>query len=492
LLLTFFVTSKIIFIFAAKKAMKQSENLFKEQIIMRKKYFYFLTALLMAACTYIISPDKDDEPSVSELVSTQSISAGSNAGTYSFDIRSNISWIIATDQSWCTVSPASGKGNMTISVNLTQNTSAQPRTATISVRVGNLTATITVTQSGSAALVNLTVSPMSYNLAADGGTSEAFTVTSNQTWTVTSNASWLTVSKSSGSNNSTFKVTAYANASTVQRTAAVTVSGGGITRKITVTQDGQPVTPLSADMVFVKGGTFVMGCTDEQGSDCYGVEKPAHQVTLNSFYISKYEVTQKEWLDIMGKSVSQIASENAGGTYGVGDKYPMYFVSWTDIVGNYGTTQIINGITYYSNGFIYKLNQKTGQKYRLPTEAEWEYAARGGAVSKGYKYSGSNTLGNVAWYVENSSGKTHPVGSKQANELGIFDMSGNVWEWCADWYGDYSNSAQSNPTGPETGTFRVFRGGGWLNSAGSTRVSYRYIYPDYSYHYIGFRLACDQ
>jgi formylglycine-generating enzyme required for sulfatase activity len=372
---------------------------------MKKKYIYILAALLMVTCNNpVVVPDDDDEPSASELVSTQSISAGGNVGTYSFDITSDDAWTITTNQSWCTVSPSSGTSDMTITVDLAQNTSSQPRTATITVRVGNVKVTITITQSG------------------------------------------------------------------VTETATI----GG--------------------MVYVAGGTFTMGCTGEQGSDCDNCEKPAHSVTLSSFYIGKYEVTQKEWLDVMGKNVSQIASEYGWKTYGVGDNYPMYYVSWNDIVGTSGSTQVINGITYYSNGFIYKLNQKTGKKYRLPTEAEWEYAARGGASSKGYKYSGSNNVDAVAWYWGNSESiyRCSPVGTKQANELGIYDMSGNVWEWCADWWGYYSSAAQTNPTGPTTGSNRVVRGGGWSGDAGSVRVSYRYFikYPDYRYYYIGFRVAC--
>ena len=139
--------------------------------------------------------------------------------------------------------------------------------------------------------------------------------------------------------------------------------------------------------------------------------------------------------------------------------------------------------------FIKKLNQLTGMNFRLPTEAEWEYAARGGNKSKGYKYSGGNTIGNVAWYTDNSS-STHDVNTKAANELGIYDMSGNVYEWCQDWYGNYSSSSQTNPTGPSSGSNRVSRGGSWNYSARSCRVSYRnYCSPDVGYDNLGLRLV---
>jgi formylglycine-generating enzyme required for sulfatase activity len=219
------------------------------------------------------------------------------------------------------------------------------------------------------------------------------------------------------------------------------------------------------DMVYVEGGTFTMGATSEQGSDAYSDERPTHSVTVSDFYIGKYEVTQAQWRAVMGSNPS----------YFTGDNLPVKQVSWDDI-----------------QEFITKLNTMTGKTFRLPTEAEWEYAARGGNKSKGYKYSGSNTLDNVAWYTNNSGGKTHPVGQKQPNELGLYDMSGNVWEWCQDWYGSYSSSSQTNPTGPSSGSCRVLRGGSWDRNARRCRVSYRdgRTFPDYRSYDSGFRLAC--
>jgi formylglycine-generating enzyme required for sulfatase activity len=221
---------------------------------------------------------------------------------------------------------------------------------------------------------------------------------------------------------------------------------------------------MKIEMVYVPGGTFTRGCTSEQGSDCWGSEKPAHQVTLSSFYVGKYEVTQAQWKAVMGSNPSNFR----------GDNLPVEKVSWDDV-----------------QEFIRKLNAQTGKRYRLPTEAEWEYAARGGNKSRNYKYSGSNTLGNVAWYDDNSGSATHPVGQKSPNELGIYDMSGNVREWCSDWYGAYPASAQSNPTGASSGSDRVYRGGSWYYNAGSCRVAFRNNdSPGSSYYYHGFRLAC--
>jgi formylglycine-generating enzyme required for sulfatase activity len=227
-----------------------------------------------------------------------------------------------------------------------------------------------------------------------------------------------------------------------------------------------------------------MGCTSGQESDCSKEEVPAHQVTLSDFYIGKYEVTQKEWFEVMGDHPS----------YFSGDDLPVERVSWNDIVGTSGESEVIDGTTYYADGFIFNLNRKTGKTYRLPTEAEWEYAARGGVNSKGYVYSGSNTVDNVAWYWDNSDDRTHQTGIKSANELGIYDMSGNVWEWCSDWYGSYNASAQTNPKGAAPGLCHVIRGGSWVIVAECARVSYRigyYSFIDSRHNFLGFRLAAD-
>ncbi|MDR1810095.1 MAG: formylglycine-generating enzyme family protein [Prevotella sp.] len=214
-------------------------------------------------------------------------------------------------------------------------------------------------------------------------------------------------------------------------------------------------------MVYVAGGTFTMGCTSKQRAFYQDDEKPAHRVRLSSYYIGKYEVTQAQWKAVMGNNPSKFK----------GDNLPVENVSWND-----------------AQEFIRKLNAQTGKNYRLPTEAEWEFAARGGNKSKGYEYSGSNNAYDVAWFYDEQS---HPVGTKAANELGIYDMSGNVWEWCSDLYGNYSGTAQSNPAGPASGSSRVPRGGGWYNSARSVRVSNRSgNSPDSRGNNLGFRLAC--
>ncbi len=223
---------------------------------------------------------------------------------------------------------------------------------------------------------------------------------------------------------------------------------------------------LINNMVYVSGGTFTMGATSEQGSEAYDDEKPTHSVTLNSFYLCKYEVTQALWQAVMGNNPS----------YFKGNNLPVEWVSWDDC-----------------QTFISRLNSLTGKNFRLPTEAEWEYAARGGNRSRGYKYSGSNVLSDVAWYTDNGGSKTHPVGSKSPNELGLYDMSGNVWEWCSDWKGTYSSFAQTNPTEPSSGSYRVGRGGSWDRSVWDCRSSCRPGgAPDGLDADLGLRLALSQ
>ena len=225
---------------------------------------------------------------------------------------------------------------------------------------------------------------------------------------------------------------------------------------------------ISIDMVRVEAGTFTMGATPEMKDPDYDYdEKPTHQVTLtNDYYIGKYEVTQALWQAVMGSNPSKFK----------GDNLPVENVSWKDC-----------------QEFLSKLNNTTGKTFRLPTEAEWEYAARGGKKNRGYLYSGSNNISDVAWYSDNSDNKTHAVGSKQANELGIYDMSGNVYEWCQDRKGSYSSSSQVNPTGAASGSYRVRRGGYWSSSARYCRSSDRSSSsPGYRDFDLGLRLVLSE
>jgi formylglycine-generating enzyme required for sulfatase activity len=287
------------------------------------------------------------------------------------------------------------------------------------------------------------------------------------------------------------------------------ISCGEVSTDFSNNQDDISNNACPSDMIFVKGGSFTMGCVDGEYR-CLGFngETPAHKVTLDDFCIGKYPVTQKQWKSIMGTGMREQQAKVLE-WYGVfaelvgeGDDYPVYYVSWDD-----------------TQEFIEKLNLATDKKYRLLTEAEWEYAARGGTKSRGYKYAGSNNYNEVAWYYENCGDKrlefdssdlgfyepnpvrsekeivnnngTHPVGTKKPNELGIYDMNGNVSEWVWDWWGEYSSAPQVNPKGPSGGEKRVIRGGSWqlLWSEVHDRTTY---WPDiYTTDMagIGFRLA---
>lgn len=239
--------------------------------------------------------------------------------------------------------------------------------------------------------------------------------------------------------------------------------------EVIVSMNTYTVNGVTFKMIPVVGGTFIMGAqnTDENAAnydtEARSGEIQVHNVTLSDYSIGETEVTQALWVAVMGSNPSNWT----------GDNLPVEQISWNDC-----------------QEFITKLNAATGQTFRLPTEAEWEYAARGGNNSQGYKYSGSNTAGDVAWYGDNSNSKTHEVGTKQGNELGLYDMSGNVFEWCQDWYGDYPSSAQFNPAGPASGSNRTFRGGSWRHHAVYCRSSNRdSINPSYRDSDLGFRLA---
>lgn len=229
---------------------------------------------------------------------------------------------------------------------------------------------------------------------------------------------------------------------------------------------------VDMSMVWVEGGSFKMG-SDIGDSD----EQPVHNVTLDGYWIGATEVTQAQWESVMGTDIRQ-QRDKAGysSLYGEGSNYPMYYVNYDE-----------------AKEFCRRLSERTGRTYTLPTEAQWEYAARGGrdGVRDNYTYSGSNSIGSVAWYYGNSGDRTNPVGRKSPNQLGLYDMSGNLWEWCLDYYGSYSSSSQTNPTGPSSGDFRVLRGGSWDFDESNCRVANRFSdIPSFRYDNHGFRVVC--
>ena len=421
------------------------------------------------------------------IVSSNYVTAAEIVGSYYVNISCNQAWTALSNQSWCTLQSSSGTGNKALLINTSANTSTNDRTAIITITSGEESQQIFVTQYSNSH--ELRVGPRLYRYhdhSFSGGS--GFGIKCTGTWEITSDQVWCTIySSSSGTGDDRFNYSLKPNLDYNERIATITVSSSRSSQQVKIIQRGKPKqTPNSTpqiDMIFVQGGTFTMGDTFGDG---YDNEKPTHKVTLSSFYIGKYEVTQAQWKAVMnGENPSQH----------VGDNLP---------VGAY-----LRNI----KEFIAKLNQLSGKKYRLPTEAEWEYAAKGGNKSNGYKYSGSNIVDNVAWYGEaaaslwsgysfygggdyhlgNAKGTIHFVGSKQANELGIYDMSGNITEFCSDWYSNYNINPQVNPTGPESGTSIVTRGGGYGSHSINVRCSDR-SYSGYS-EYVdssgGFRLALD-
>lgn len=242
-------------------------------------------------------------------------------------------------------------------------------------------------------------------------------------------------------------------------------------------QQPLPTLPQPFSMIFIEGGHFDMGSTEED-TEALKQESPQHKILVSSFYLGQYPVTQALWKAVMN-------GENH--SYFYGDERPVERISWDNVQV---FLQKLNGLT--------KTTRPEGLFYDLPTEAEWEYAARGGLYhADGYRYAGSDRLKEVGWFIENSDSETKPVGLKYPNQLGLYDMSGNVFEWCADRYGGseyYKNCTKQgivrDPMGPEKGSFRVFRGGGWSDSSRNCRAAYRYFdKPDLRANHVGFRLA---
>jgi formylglycine-generating enzyme required for sulfatase activity len=274
---------------------------------------------------------------------------------------------------------------------------------------------------------------------------------------------------------------AYDRMDTLVNSLIETISGSVATSTTTTAQPAAPpVQPVPNNMVRIEGGTFTMGSpSSESGRSDNEVQ---HRVTVSSFYMGKYQVTQEEYETVMGTNPSNKKGYNL----------PVEQVTWYEAVEYCNRLSQREGLTpaYTINGTNVSWN-RSATGYRLPTEAEWEYAARGGNGSPGnFIYSGSNSIDEVAWYTSNSAGGTQPVGTKKANGLGLYDLSGNVWEWCWDWYGAYPTSLQADPVGASSGSFRVGRGGSWYNTAQNVRSAYRnYGTPSNRNNILGFRLV---
>ncbi|GHT38346.1 hypothetical protein AGMMS49965_01420 [Bacteroidia bacterium] len=422
-----------------------------------KKVIPFFGLLLAMGTASAMFTSCSDDDAAGTTLSPTAISVDAIGAVRSIVITSNSEWKVSNDvRGWCIISPTSGTGNGTVTVEVLENTTTKSRVANVNVTTETTAQTVIVTQEAAPPTLILNTSLIQAS-AAD--TTLTVVVTSNSEWKVSSDAEWCTISPTSGADNGQFTVVVAQNTTSDSRLATITATAAPvtITKTVTVTQTATATPFVEPEMILVAGGTVSLGY-------------PGTAVIIGSFRIGKYEVTQKVWYDIMGHNPSTFK----------GDKLPVEWVSHKDI-----------------QTFLAKLNEKTGKNYRLPTEAEWEYAAMGGQNTQNHNYSGSATVGSVAWYKDNSGNTTHPVGEKDPNELGIYDMSGNVSEWCSDWYdgnhypsGTDNPTGADNPTGVEQGWRRVERGGSWNGDATGCSVFHRgNSDPNLRHNGLGFRLV---
>ena len=396
-------------------------------------------------------------------VSPEIIEIGCEGGTVQVDIESTSGWkvVVPSNCTWVKSDRYEGEGGhrQWIKLTISKNNTEETRKATITISNRGQSRQIAITQSA----LSFDVTPESIDVGAEKTTKD-ININSNISWSAKTSDSWISLSKSSGNaGSSKITVTIAKNTTVNPRTGHIEIYNNdqNVSKKVVIAQNvntyTETVKGLNLNMIYVEGGTFAMGSTSGESD-----EKPVHNVTLDSYYIGETEITQAQWRAIMGTNPSSYT----------GDNRPVEKVSWED-----------------AQKFCKRLSELTGKSYVLPTEAQWEYAARGGNKSKGYTYSGSNNVGDVAVYSTSSHSN---VKSKKPNELGIYDMSGNVYEWCSDWYGSYGSSAQSNPQGPSSGSNRVLRGGGWHDGFSSNcRAAARgNSYPSFRFSDYGFRVVC--
>ena len=397
-------------------------------------------------------------------VTPESIEVGTEKTTKNITINSNISWSAKTSDRWINLSKSSGTtGTTTLTIDIGANTSTSSRSGYVEFYNTEYDVSKKVDISQTAFSPILNINQETFDVGGEAS-SVNVTIVTNVMLSVIIDGDWLDSSEYFNSvDSTTIRIDIAENESTTQRTGYVDIINFdyNISKRIIINQNRTPVfvdltNGLNMKMIYVEGGTFAMG--SNEGSDW---ERPVHSVTLDSYYIGETEITQAQWRAIMSTTPSS-------------DNRPVVMVSWND-----------------AQEFCKRLSELTGRRYVLPTEAQWEYAARGGNKSKGYTYSGSNNIDDVAVYVNNFKGGLSEVKSKQPNELGVYDMSGNAWEWCNDLYGYYNSSSQTNPQGSTWGDMRVLRGGGWNFSAGSCRVTCRHRYePTDYYDFLGFRVVC--
>lgn len=415
-----------------------------------KKILLIVTALL-----FFISCSKEDED-FNISVSLNELEFSPDGGEQIIGISSLSDWNCEYDTEWLLVRQQADR----IRVIAEPNPLSESRSGIIKLTIeGSVISEIIITQSG----VELNIEDKLLSIESRGDTL-SIPVNSNTHWTFDSQINWCEVNK----DENNLLIIIKRNYIMDERNGIISVNAGNVSFDITITQSGCQWFE-SFEMMDVEGGTFYMGAQKDNPAEtnydalAYQIESPVHQVSISSYAIGKFEVTQAQWNAAMGNNPSNIQGENL----------PVENVTWEEV-----------------QSFISILNEKSGLNYRLPTEAEWEFAAKGGSKSEKFTYSGNSVLSACGWYYSNSEATTHEVGSKIPNELGIYDMSGNVREWCNDWFGYYSSSMEDNPQGAFNGGTKVNRGGSWTTPAVNCRNSYRHTNHVYeAFHDLGFRLA---
>lgn len=415
-----------------------------------KKLTYLIALLaFFAGCS-------DDDNNVNLSVSHTELIFSPEKGEQFTTILSDQNWDCEYDAEWLLVRQQQNG----IRVIADENTNKEERFSVIKITAnGSIQHEIRVTQAGTEIYAE-----SSSISAISKGETIFIPVTSNVQWDIKNENEWLYAKKV----DNKLELNISRNYSMDERSGILILKSGNVSQTITISQSGCEWFE-SFEMIEVKAGTFYMGAQKDYSNEtnydasAYQIESPVHEVTINTFCIGKYEVTQTQWFAAMGNNPSNIQGENL----------PVENVTWEEV-----------------QAFISILNEVSGMNYRLPSEAEWEFAAKGGIQSNGSKFSGSTILGTCGWYYTNSGSKTHEVGSKEPNELGIFDMSGNVREWCNDWFDYYDSYKAENPQGPSTGSTKINRGGSWTTPAVNCRNTYRHTdYPSDSYKDLGFRLV---
>ena len=414
-----------------------------------------LLPLMFFLAVFTGCSEEDDEyfdvsVSLSELEFTP------RGGEQVVKVTSVYKWECMYDADWLLVRQQANQ----IRVIADENPSSMFRSEIIEIMInGAVKSEIVVTQYG--AELNIENKMLSVGSFCD---TLSVPILTNSLWTFEHQIDWCSIWR----NESNLFILVNRNYSMEKRCGTVVVYAGDLSYELEVCQAGCQWYD-SFELVDVKGGNFFMGAqNNDSGSlnydaSAYQIESPVHEVSLTSYAIGKFEVTQAQWIAAMGTNPSIIQ----------GHSLPVENVSWEQV-----------------QEFISILNENSGLTYRLPTEAEWEFASRGGNESLGFNYSGYSVLGACGWYYSNSDATTHKIGSKTPNELGIYDMSGNVREWCNDWFGYYSPESVYNPQGAEYGSVKVNRGGSWTTPAVNCRNSYRHTdYPYEAAHDLGFRLV---